>query len=212
MGQADDQPSDEQLYAAWRAGDDLAGRRLVARRMPGTQRFIASLLGGSERDDALQEVFERLARHAREGRELSNVRAFIAGIARNVVHEHLRGPARKEIDVATHSLVDIRPTQSAEIVRHEQQRLLLKSLHRLPIDDQILLGLRYWERLRTRELADILGVNHSTLRTRLQRAEARLLAIIEQLADSPEAVRSTIGSLGGWAREVGERIKRDDSD
>jgi DNA-binding NtrC family response regulator len=43
--------------------------------------------------------------------------------------------------------------------------------------------------------------NPSTLRTRLQRAEAKLRKQIIELADSPAALESTMGSLEGWARE-----------
>jgi hypothetical protein len=52
----------------------------------------------------------------------------------------------------------------------------------------------------------IVGANPSTIRTRLQRAEAKLQRLIEQLADSPEAALSTMGSLTGWARDVRKQV------
>jgi RNA polymerase sigma factor (sigma-70 family) len=204
------EPSDEQLYADWVAGDQQAGRRLIARRLEGMRRLIRTLLAGPEYEDAVQEVFERLARRAREGGRIDNVRTFTAGIAYNVVREQLRGRSGA-VDLAARSLADLRPTVSAELVAREDQRLLLKGLHRMPVDDQILLCLRYWERLRSRELAEIIGVNHSTIRTRLQRAEAKLQRLIEELAESPEAALSTIGSLTGWARGVREQVDGGDS-
>jgi RNA polymerase sigma-70 factor (ECF subfamily) len=202
--------SDEQLYADWVGGDQDAGRRLIGRRLEGMRRLMRTLLSGPEYDDAVQEVFERLARRAKEGGRIDNVKAFTAGIAYNVVREQLRERS-DAIDLASHSLADLRPNVSAELVQREDQKLLLKALHRLPVDDQILLGLRYWERLRSRELADIIGANHSTVRTRLQRAEAKLQKLIEELADSPDAVLSTIGSLTGWARGVREQVDGSDS-
>lgn len=199
------EPSDEQVYADWVAGDQQAGPRLIARRLESMRRLIRTLLSGPEYEDAVQEVFERLARRAREGGPIENVRTFTAGIAYNVVREQLRGRS-DAVDLATRSLADLRPNVSAEMVQREDQRLLLKGLHRLPVDDQILLCLRYWERLRSRELAEIIGVNHSTVRTRLQRAEAKLARLIEELAESPEAALSTMGSLTGWARNVREQV------
>jgi RNA polymerase sigma factor (sigma-70 family) len=202
--------SDEQLYAEWVAGDQDAGRRLIERRLDGIRRLIRTLLSGPEYEDAVQEVCERLARRAREGVGIDNIRTFTAGIAYNVVREQLRG-RNDAVDLAERSLVDLRPNVSAELVQREDQRLLLKALHRMPVDDQILLGLRYWERLRTRELAEIVGTNHSTVRTRLQRAEARLQKLITELADSPEAALSTMGSLTAWARGVREQVDGGDS-
>lgn len=202
------EPSDEQLYEAWSAGDQDAGRRLIARRLEGIRRLVRTLLSGAECDDAVQEVFERLARRAKQGGPVDNVRAFTAGVAYNVVRELLRG-RNDAIDLAERSFADLRPNQSVEMVEREDQKLLLKGLHRLPVDDQILLGLRYWERLRTRELAQIIGANHSTVRTRLQRAEAKLLRLIQELAESPEAALSTMGSLTGWARGIRQQVDGD---
>jgi RNA polymerase sigma factor (sigma-70 family) len=198
--------TDEQLYAAWVAGDQQAGRRLIDRHLAGIRRFVRTLLVGAEYEDAVQEVFERFARRAKSGGEVRNVKSFTAGIAYNVVREKLR-KQHDAVDFGEHSLADLRPNQSQEMLRGEEQRLLLKALHRMPIDDQILLGLRYWERLRTRELAEIFGAKHSTVRTRLQRAEARLQKLIHELADSPEAALSTVGSFTGWARDLRDKIK-----
>ena len=193
--------SDEELYTLWTAGDEGAGQKLTKRRRAGVERVIRSLLNTSEAQDAVQEVFERLAQRARAGREVRHVKTFIAGVARNVVREHLRGQRKHGFAVLEHSLVDISPSQSMEIQRRETNHVLLKALHRMPIDDQILIALRYWENLRTKELAEVLELNHSTLRTRLARAEERLRTLVTELADSPEALESTIGSLSGWAHE-----------
>lgn len=197
-------PSDEQLYAAWTAGDVSAGRTLIARRMTSCRRFARSLLPLAEAEDAVQEVFERLTRRAREGGEVRNVRAFVLALSRNVVRESLRRRAKGEVDLGERSFADLHPDQSELMLQQEKQHLLLKSLHRLPVDDQILLSMRYWEQLRSRELAQILDTNHNTVRTRLRRAEARLEKIIHELADSEEAAQSTFGSLTGWAKDMRE--------
>lgn len=196
--------NNEQLYAAWAAGDEQAGRLLIARLLDGIRRFVRSLISGPDLDDAVQEVFARLAVRARSGAPVSNVKAFASGIARNVVREQLRARAKQPPDFSAQSLVDIDPVQSERMIKNEDQRLLLKALHRMPIDDQILLGLRFWQLLSTRALADILELNPSTLRTKLQRAQARLERLVRELADSPEARDSTLGSLSGWAKEIGK--------
>lgn len=207
-----DQPvsqlSDEQLYAKWSLSDERAGEQLMQRRMPGIRRVVQSLLVGDEVEDAVQEVFARLTRCAREGREIRHIKSFTAAIARNVVLEKLRARQRQPFNPYEHSLADIGPDQSARILHTETNRLLLKALHRMPVDDQFLLALRYWEMLRTKQLAAILGLNHNTLRTRLSRAEERLRQLITQLADSPEALESTLGSFTEWAQRHQEESER----
>lgn len=206
----DDRTSDEQLYAAWARGDARAGRDLVARRFEGVCRLLRSLLSGAEVEDAIQQVFERLARRAAAGQPIDNVRTFVGGIARNVVRERIRAHARVPIDLGEQSLADVRPDQSSAMVAHERRNLLLKGLHRLPIDDQILLGLRYWQGLRTRELAEILELEHATVRSRLRRAKTRLEQIIAELVRKGEDGDTTVGSIEGWAREVREQVIRDE--
>lgn len=128
--------------------------------------------------------------------------------SRNVVRERIRAHARNPVDLGEQSLVDLCPTQSSAMMVVEQRNLLLKGLHRLPIDDQILLGLRFWQHLRTRELAQVLELEHPTVRSRLRRAKARLEQIIEELVRKGEDGDPTVGSFEGWARDVGARAPR----
>lgn len=215
MTDADGRPlgdlSDEELYQRWCEGQERAGRELISRRLDGIAGLIRSLLSGPDVDDAIQQVFERLAIRAKNREPINNVKAFVGGVARNVVRERIRARAKHPVDLSERSLADIMPNQAAAMVMHEEERLLLKGLHRLPVDDQILLGLRYWERLRTRELAEILAMKHNTLRTRLRRAQMRLESLLHELADSPEAAESTIGSLTGWARDIREQVEPPDA-
>ena len=200
------EPSLEELYAAWVGGDLDAGRRLIARRLGVIRKFMRTLLPESEQDDAIQEVFARLSERAQAGGEVRSVKGFTAGIARNVARDRIRKRAKSPVDLSEASIADLRPDIAIDMVRREEERLLLKGLHRLPVDDQILLSLRYWDRLTTKELASILELNHSTVRTKLQRAEARLRKLLHELADSPQAAEDTIGSFSGWARATRERV------
>lgn len=201
-----DSVDNEQLYAAWVTGDEHAGHELIGRLLDDIRRFVRSMIAGPDLDDAVQEVFTRLAQRARRGDPVTNVKGFASGVARNVILELLRARAKHPIDFSQHSIIDIDPGQSERLLEHEEHHLLLKALHRMPIDDQILLGLRFWQRLSTREIAAILEHNPSTVRTRLQRAQVRLERLIGELAESPEARDSTLGSLAGWAREIGDMV------
>ena len=194
----------DHLYRAWTQGDEQAGRQLIGRLINGIHRFIRSMISGPDVDDAVQEVFARLAKRARSGAGIDNVKAFASGVARNVVREQLRARSRHPVDFSQRSLADLCPGQSENMLKNEEHHLLLKALHRMPVDDQLLIGLRYWQQLSTKALAQLLKIKPSTLRTQLQRARLRLEQLIAELAASPEARESTMGSLNAWAKDVGE--------
>jgi RNA polymerase sigma-70 factor (ECF subfamily) len=165
------------------------------------------LLSGAEVEDARQQVFERLTQRAAAGLPVDKVKAFVGGIARNVVRERIRARARVPVDLSEQSLVDLDPNQSYAMVARERSNLLLKGLHRLPVDDQILFVLRYWQRLRTRELAEILEIEHATVRSRLRRAKSRLAQILDELSRKGEDGVTTVGSLDGWVRGIREQVE-----
>lgn len=199
----------EQLYLSWVAGDERAGKQLIASLLDGIRRFVRSMISGPDLDDAVQEVFIRLAQRARRGDPVDNVKAFTSGIARNVIREQLRARAKHAVDFSEQSIADICPGQSDQMIKDEDHRLLLKALHRMPVDDQILLGLRFWQRLDTPAIATILELNVSTVRSRLMRSQQRLERLVRELAESPEARDSTLGSIAGWARAVGDLVDFD---
>ena len=83
-----------------------------------------------------------------------------------------------------------------------QERLLLEGLRNLPLDDQVLLELYYWEDLGGRELGEVLGLPENTARTRLRRARLALTARLQALGASSDALRSTIDNLEDWATAI----------
>jgi RNA polymerase sigma-70 factor (ECF subfamily) len=125
-----------------------------------------------------------------------------------VVRERLRARVRDPSEFAERGgeIANICPAPGTLMALREDQRVLLEGLRRLPLDDQVLLGLRYWGRLQTRELAEILGANPSTVRTRLQRAQIRLERLLHELSGSPEAAKSMRGSISEWARDIRARV------
>jgi RNA polymerase sigma-70 factor (ECF subfamily) len=84
------------------------------------------------------------------------------------------------------------------IAAREEQRLLLRALRKIPVDDLVAVELHYWRGLTGRELAAVWGVPEGTARTRLRRARLVLEAKIEALAASPSECTSTLSGLDGW--------------
>ena len=130
-------------------------------------------------------------------------RSYLLGIAHRVLLEHLR-----EIDLSVDSVAALVTGPSTIAARRLEQRLLLEALRRLPIAQQVVLELYYWERIKANELAEIMGVSHSGMRNRIQRARDRLRSILTELSEHPELVASTIADLDDWAAQIRVEILR----
>lgn len=180
---------DEQLLALWRAGDLRAGDRLFDRHDKAIIRFFRGMVrDGAE--ELVQETFVRAV--AGRVRIHSGFRAYVFGIAWNVLREHLRELARdRKIDPEVESMVNLDPGPSTLVARRREQRLVHEGLRRLPAHHQAALQLQYWEGLRIREIAEIMGISASGMRTRLQTAKAQLERVIEELDRTMPLVVST---------------------
>ncbi|MBL4637440.1 MAG: RNA polymerase subunit sigma-70, partial [Kofleriaceae bacterium] len=88
------------------------------------------------------------------------------------------------------------------MIEKEEHKLLLKSLRKIPMDLQIVLGLYYWEDLSTAELADTLEIPRGTVKSRLRRAREELEAAMREVAGSQQLLRSTIDNLERWVSSL----------
>lgn len=173
------------LVDAWRAGDREAGESLFRRHLDGVSRFFRNKFSAGI-DDLVQQTFTGLL----EGRErLANgasFRSYLFGIAHNVLRAHLRTLSKQNaFDPSSSAIVALDPSASAMLGERQEQRQLLLALRRIPLEAQTVLELVYWEQLNAAEIAEVLGVPHSTMRSRIQRARQLLLAEIQRADDAP---------------------------
>ena len=136
---------------------------------------------------------------------------WLLGVARNVLLEHFRRGRRDadRLDFGSVSAVDLGTSPTQGIARKHEQRLLLQALRSIPLDHQIALELFYWEQLTSAQLAEILGVPHNTMRTRINRARKVLRDRLERIAESKDVLESTHADLDGWAKSLREYIAED---
>ena len=85
---------------------------------------------------------------------------------------------------------------------------MLAGLRRLPINFQVVLELSYWEQLSSFEIAEVLKLPASMVRSRQQRARKLLERALEELASSKELLLSTRSDLEGWAGRLREALPR----
>lgn len=195
--------TDYDLLDAWAAGDSAAPRELLGRHVGALFRFFDRKVHGAA-DDLVQEtMLGCLAGRDRIRRE-AGFRGYLFGIARNVLFDHLRARHRAAgpLDPEASCLHEIGPTPSERVAQKQEQRLLLDSLRRLPIDTQVLLELYHWQGLSAPELAQMYGLGERALRSRLHRAKESLHEIMAQLADTPELLASSVADFEAWGRAL----------
>lgn len=162
------------------AGDQAAFTRLVEAYQNPVYNLAYRLLGNSvEAEDAAQETFIRAYLHLESydpGRKFSS---WLLSIASHYCIDLLRRRRMNLISVDDlPPMVELsmpRATQPEQIVIQGQaasdvQRMLesLDPAYRTPV------VLRYWYDMSYREIAELMGVTESTVKTRLHRARAKL--------------------------------------
>ncbi|NVB41952.1 sigma-70 family RNA polymerase sigma factor [Pseudenhygromyxa sp. WMMC2535] len=198
----DDWQVDASLLEAWRDGDTEAGAALFDRHSDAVARFFENKVREGT-DDLIQQTFLRLIEGRARIREGVAVRAFVLGVARNILREHLRKLARgREVDPEVESMAALAPGPTTVVGRCREHRLLLEGLRRLPVSHQIALELFYWEGLNANQIADLLGISHSAMRSRMTRARELLRAAMAEIAESRELLESTVDGLDGWAAQL----------
>ena len=172
--------TDEQLFTEWRAGERAAGEALIERHYDAITRFFR-FKAGAHADDLVQRTFMVCADPARAFRAEGSFRAFLFGIARNILFEHIRLRVRDgqpDPDFTARSLADLAPGILTVAAQKDEQRLLVQALQQLPLESQLLLELYYWEELSVDELATVTGVAAGTVKSRLHTARTRLRELL----------------------------------
>nr|MCH9683429.1 hypothetical protein [Deltaproteobacteria bacterium] len=96
---------------------------------------------------------------------------------------------------------DPRSPASILHLRREGQSLV-RALRRIPLDQQVVLKMMYFEGLNGAEISSILGIPKQTAYTRLRRGKEKLRAIMAGFDESPEVAESTMMGLRSWAAQL----------
>jgi len=201
----EDRPTDVELLLAMRAGDRKAGDLLFERHYARLTRFFQNKASDSE--DLIQRTLLACVEATGRFREDGNFRAYLLGIAVNVLREHYRkvsGPLRHPLPDEV-SAEDLGQSPSAALVRSDDQRMLLAGLRSLPTELQMVLELYYWENMKVQEVARILELPEGTVKDRLRRGRKRLEEQLARLESSDTPLKETLTRLDQWA----ERLRMD---
>jgi RNA polymerase sigma factor (sigma-70 family) len=195
--------SDFALLAAWREGDRNAGQELLARYFDAVYGFFRSKIEHLA-EDLTQQTFLRCVEARDDVRQGGSFRCYLFVVARNELYGHLRRASTRttDPDFEVSSLADLVASPSTLLVAREEHKLLVHALRRLPLSLQVALELRYVQRLRGDELAEVLGVPLGTVRSRIRRGVEQLRENVAKLSSSSFPIRTTVTDLQRWAEHL----------
>ncbi len=132
-------------------------------------------------EDVAQEAFIRAYRGLKSFREDEPFRPWLLRIVTNLSLNEVRARSRrfrlfKRTRVLTEPAVEAPSTASES---REEASDVLRAVNELPLDDRVVLYLRYFVELPEREIADAIGKAPGTVKSRLHRASGRLRELIE---------------------------------
>ena len=203
------------LLDRWCAGDSSAGNTLFKRHFMSIYRFLAHKVeGAGDVDDLVQETFLACVRQRERFQRQSSFRTYLFAIARNTLCSYWSRISRvarrtEALDFAEISIASLSTSAASRLVRGGDQGRLLDALRALPLEQQLLLELHYWEELERDQLAEVFEIEPATTRSRLSRARA---ALRERLtaADLPPRAPADDDALDRWARSLrpsGEELR-----
>jgi RNA polymerase sigma-70 factor (ECF subfamily) len=211
---ADDDPTDLELLQRWRDGDKRAGARLYRRHFAGLYSFLRGRFA-QQRDveDLVQESFLRLTKGIAEFRGESSVKTYLYGIAVNVYREHIRKKLEQPLEPEILSFAQASGQINTSVFSNKDEiRLLFTALRAIPMSDQDLLELHYFQELSNRELAPIFHKKANTIKSSLRLARGKLAKKYLELCGAPPDRTIDDLQIMAWLEEARADARRGDTD
>ncbi len=176
---------DEDLIAAYVAGEETAFATLVERHLKAVYSFVYRFIGNEkDAEDVVQETFIKAWKNIkRYSRESARFKTWLMRIARNTAIDHLR--KKKDLSFSTleggnesyefaESLPDTEPLPDELLAHRDDLKDLNQAILKLsPLYREVLL-LYYGSDLTFEEIATVSGTPVNTLKSRHRRAVAEL--------------------------------------
>ncbi len=164
---------------------DAAIAALVDRYAAALYRVAYSVLRNStDAEDAVQEAFLRVLRHREHLNEVRDQRVWLVRIVWNVALDRKRrAKTRPETDDVT-ELARVLPanglSQEDRAAAAEHHAHVLACVERLPAKEREVLRLSAFDELTSVEIATVLGITESSVRSRLFRARNLMAGLLHR--------------------------------
>lgn len=183
-----DDYTDEQLVDLARsegagALDPAAFETLLRRHVPQVHRLATSVVGTSSADDVVQEVFVSVHKHLKSFRGEARFSTWLHRITLNACSAALRKKQPDALDDWPEPAAHHDPARAGE--QAQLRDLLAWAMRQLPGDQREAVTLRELAELDYSEIAEVLGVELGTVKSRISRGRAQLRELLRGRWDVP---------------------------
>lgn len=152
-------------------------------------------------EDLTQEVFYKLIQSEKK-EQIQNQKSWLYSIAKNTIIDYYRKNKIQIEEIDSELFVEA-SHDSDELSLNDEQRTRLRNylmglIEQLPEEDRLVIQLSELEGLSQKEIAEQLGINYTTLRSKVQRGRAKLKKMI---SDCCEVIQGGKGSIIGYKRK-----------
>lgn len=206
-----EEKTDLELLDAWDAGDKRAGGLLIKRHFPTLQRFFANKVAETEQADLIQATMLQCVRSRGSFRRHAQFRTFLLSIANHELLHHYRKHGRKldKLDPLADSIQAVSTSIFGKLAKKDEHERLLTALRQLPMALQIVLELKYWERLTTEDCAVILDIPANTVSGRIRQGKKQLGALLEGMRQGASPQPTEAPDAERWMEEIREFLGGD---
>jgi RNA polymerase sigma-70 factor (ECF subfamily) len=192
-----DARSDEELMAAYVAGDAAAFRAIFERYAPLlTRSMLRELYMREEANDLVQQTFLQLHRARADFDPSQKLKPWVFTIAMNLKREYFRRKKRRpERSLDPESALE--PAVGAlGAARVEARHTLARVMRDLPADQREVIELHWFDGLEFPEVAQVVGASVSAVKVRAHRGYVRLRHALGDDASLPELAVAPGASSG----------------
>ena len=147
-------------------------------------RYALALTSSCEdAEDAVQEVFVRIAREAKKLARLGNIRAYLFAATRNAAYSILRSRKRRnKVEDSTCAEIEVGLTVS-EGEDHIRLSILRQVFLSLPVEQREVVLLKVFDGMTFQEIAKTIGISANTAASRYRYGIERLKRALEEGED-----------------------------
>ena len=133
----------------------------------------------ADADDIHQEVFVKYIKNAPCFENVENEKAWFIRVTTNLCKNWWKSAWKRKITFLSEFEEDARATYFFQSF-HEDNHDIIEVVRSLPQKYRVVIHLFYYEQLSIKEIAGILGLKPSTVRTHLTRARQRLSGLLKE--------------------------------